>query len=222
MATQHYNLPTFDGAQADQPINFKTGMTDAFTKIDTQMYANATGIEGKADEADLSTLETMVEAMSARIDNLTQGLTFQEISGISTNLPCVSYGNMIGLKDNNMAIVKEGIRFNDAQTSAENYLLDNSRPLNRISSIDSNVFNLPVATINSNIITGNYFTLAFANLSYYKPISTPYSEYVNVYVIWDGTNTWLLTLQRYCKNNNYLSFNTSFAYAGITPVPPTE
>lgn len=68
MATTNYGLPTFNGAEADKPIQFESTITQGFQKIDEVMKNNADAVAPVAD------LSTVVDQLNDRIPSTAQFL----------------------------------------------------------------------------------------------------------------------------------------------------
>lgn len=68
MATTNYGLPTFNGADADKPIQFESTITQGFQKIDEVMKNNADAVAPVAD------LSTVVDQLNDRIPSTAQFL----------------------------------------------------------------------------------------------------------------------------------------------------
>lgn len=86
--TGHYNLPTFGDNPNDRP-SWRGDFTDAMTKVDNQMYANATNITtatSTANEAKTAaqSAQSAVQGVQASIDSVTSATT--ENSGKITEI----------------------------------------------------------------------------------------------------------------------------------------
>lgn len=82
MATTNYGLPTFNGAEADKPIQFESTITQGFQKIDEVMKNNADAVAPVAD------LTTMVDQLNDRIPANTKLLPFMSLnSGMTMTAP---------------------------------------------------------------------------------------------------------------------------------------
>lgn len=69
MATINYGLPTFDGDQADQPIQFKSTITQGFQKIDQVMKQNEEAAAPVSEiETEIENLTNMLSAVSNRLE----------------------------------------------------------------------------------------------------------------------------------------------------------
>lgn len=89
MATTNYGLPTFNGAEADKPIQFESTITQGFQKIDEVMKNNA---DAAAPVADLT---TMVDQLNDRIPANTKFLPFMSLnSGMTMTTPNLAEPNM--------------------------------------------------------------------------------------------------------------------------------
>lgn len=82
MATTNYGLPTFNGAEADKPIQFESTITQGFQKIDEVMKNNADAVAPVAD------LSTVVDQLNDRIPANTKLLPFMSFnSGMTMTSP---------------------------------------------------------------------------------------------------------------------------------------
>lgn len=82
MATTNYGLPTFNGAEADKPIQFESTITQGFQKIDEVMKNNADAVAPVAD------LSTVVDQLNDRIPANTKLLPFMAFnSGMTMTSP---------------------------------------------------------------------------------------------------------------------------------------
>lgn len=76
MATTNYGLPTFDGDQADQPIQFKSTITQGFQKIDQVMKQNEEAAAPvSAIETEIESIQSMLQAMSTRLESVVAKLS---------------------------------------------------------------------------------------------------------------------------------------------------
>lgn len=82
MSTVNYGLPTFNGENADKPIQFESTITQGFVKIDEVMKANADAA------APVGGLTNVVDQLNSRIPANTKLLPFMSLnSGMTMTAP---------------------------------------------------------------------------------------------------------------------------------------
>lgn len=93
MATQYYNLPTYDGEDKNKPISYQVGWTNAMRAIDTALHNNALAAEPvEGLEEDVTSIQQMVESVSNGLKTLNDfmnrwnGIITQLYDGNSYNI----------------------------------------------------------------------------------------------------------------------------------------
>ena len=95
MATTNYGLPTFNGAEADKPIQFESTITQGFQKIDEVLKNNADAVAPVSDLTDtvsainseLSSIKTFLQSLSESLEPLSRPANGAELFTASENLP---------------------------------------------------------------------------------------------------------------------------------------
>ena len=171
--TGHYNLPTFGDSPNDRP-SWRGDFTDAMTKIDNQMYANATNITtatAAANNASAAASEAMEAASGAQstandavgrlnalgaTDNATATQLKSKIDTTSTNLDVLE-SDLNGFKtttNNNIAALQStGTEIKNDLTTTTSLARTNE---SNISVIESN---LNALHANSTTDAGNLYSM---------------------------------------------------------------
>lgn len=110
MATVNYGLPTFDGAEATKPIQFKSSITQGFQKIDEVMKANETAagpVENLTSvvsdiNTELNSIKSFLQSLFNSLEPLSKAASSAEIFSASENLPS-------GISINQLHTVRVGL-----------------------------------------------------------------------------------------------------------------
>lgn len=110
MATTNYGLPTFNGAEADKPIQFESTITQGFQKIDEVMKANETAAEPVGDlsttvaeiDSELKSIKAFIQSLSESLEPLSRRASGNELFSVSQDLPS-------GLSINQLHTVRVGL-----------------------------------------------------------------------------------------------------------------
>ena len=206
--TGHYNLPTFGDNPNDRP-SWRGDFTDAMTKIDNQMYANATNITTATAAANNATTaaskatETANAAQStaddavARLDAL--GATSNTAAGqLKTKIDTTS--TELNAVKSDLSVFKTSTNGNIASLQSKNTEIENNLT-NITSSVHANTTNITNIEANLNALhadsTTNAATLynAIQNSSHVLSVNQPFvSRGSNIIVTFgdsyaDTTNT---------------------------------
>lgn len=110
MATTNYGLPTFNGAEADKPIQFESTITQGFQKIDEVMKANETAagpVENLTSvvsgiNTELNSIKSFLQSLFNSLEPLSRAASGAEIFSASANLPS-------GISINQLHTVRVGL-----------------------------------------------------------------------------------------------------------------